>query len=300
MHAFGRLVLVSAVLVCGLFAEARVEKNVIYGMYSGLALLMDVHYPEQPNGYGVIHISGSAWTAPLSLDARPLKESGAVRIEGRDVVAAGYTLFTVNHRATPRFKYPAPLEDVQRAVRFVRFHASNYGINPDKIGALGGSSGGHLVSMLGMLDGDGDSKSDSEIDRLSSKIQAAVVRAPATDFNAFSASETSKAIVLLLGAWLREGMDPSTTEMRIAIEASPVSHASADDPPFLLIHGDADESVPFSQSEKLRDSLKKVGVKAELVRIKGAGHGLRVRGAEENARIGKRAAAWFDRYLRGI
>ena len=53
------LILVSTVLVCGLFAEARVEKNVIYGMYSGLALLMDIHYPEQPNGYGVIHISGS-------------------------------------------------------------------------------------------------------------------------------------------------------------------------------------------------------------------------------------------------
>jgi acetyl esterase/lipase len=297
MYAFGRLILVSAVLVCGLFAEARVEKNVIYGMYSGLALLMDIHYPEQPNGYGVIHISGSGWSAPLSLDARPLKESGHVRIEGTDVVAAGYTLFTVNHRATPRFKYPAPLEDVQRAVRFVRFHASKYGISPDKIGGLGGSSGGHLVSMLGMLDGDADSKSDSEIDRLSSKIQAAVVRVPPADFSSFGGSGS---IGLLLDARLREGMDPSTTEMRIAIEASPVSHASADDPPFLLIHGDADETVPFSQSEKLRDSLKNVGVKAELVRIKGAGHGPGMPGAEEDARIGKRAAAWFDRYLRGI
>jgi len=232
MYAFGRLILVSAILVCGLFAEERVEKNVIYGMYSGLALLMDIHYPEQPNGYGVVHISGSGWSAPLSLDARPLKESGAVRIEGTDVVAAGYTLFTVNHRATPRFKYPAPLEDVQRAVRFVRFHASNYGINPDKIGGLGGSSGGHLVSMLGMLDGDGDSNSDSKIDRLSSKIQAAVVRAPAADFSDFRGSGAG-AIVLLLGVRLREGMDPSTTEMRIAIEASPVSHASSDDPPSL-------------------------------------------------------------------
>ncbi len=297
MHAFGRLVVVSAVLVSGLFAEARVEKNVVYGMYSGLALLMDIHYPEQPNGYGVVHVSGSGWSAPLSLDARPLKESGHVRIEGTDVVKAGYTLFTVNHRAIPRFRYPAPLEDVQRAVRFVRFHASKYGINADKIGALGGSSGGHLVSMLGMLDGEGDSESDSEIERLSSKVQAAVVRAPPADFSSFGGSA---GIGMMLGARLREGMDPSTTEMRIAIEASPVTFASADDPPFLLIHGDADEIVPYSQSEKLRDSLKKVGVKAELVRIKGAGHGPSMPGADEDARIGRRAAAWFDRYLRGI
>ncbi len=297
MQAFVRLVVMSAVLVSGLSAEARVEKNVVYGMYSGLALLMDIHYPEQPNGYGVVHVSGSGWSAPLSLDARPLKASGHVRIEGTDVVNAGYTLFTVNHRAIPRFRYPAPLEDVQRAVRFVRFHASKYGINADKIGALGGSSGGHLVGMLGVLDGKGDSESDSEIDRVSSKAQAAVVRAPPTDFSSFGGSA---GIELLLGARLREGMDPAATEMRIAIEASPVTYASADDPPFLLIHGDADETVPYSQSEKLRDSLKKVGVKAELVRIKGAGHGPSMPGADEDARIGKRAAAWFDRYLRGI
>ena len=68
MYGFGRLIFVSAVLVCGLFAEARVERNVICGKYSGLALLMDIHYPEQPNGYGVIHISGSGWSAPLSSD----------------------------------------------------------------------------------------------------------------------------------------------------------------------------------------------------------------------------------------
>src|SRR5687767_5177862 len=133
------------------------SENVVYGMYSGLALLMDVYAPEgEANGHGIVHISGSGWGAPLGLDARQLKEAGHVEIEARPLVAAGYTVFSINHRATPRFPYPAAVEDAQRAVRFVRHHADRFGIRADRIGAIGGSSGGHLVSMLGVLDGDGD------------------------------------------------------------------------------------------------------------------------------------------------
>ena len=95
---------------------AKVDRNVVFGMYSGLALLMDIYYPENPNGYGIIHISGSGWTRPLSLDAGMLNHSGHVKIEGEMFVEAGYTLFSVNHRAVPRFIYPAAVEDVQRAV----------------------------------------------------------------------------------------------------------------------------------------------------------------------------------------
>jgi hypothetical protein len=74
------------------------QENVVYGMYSGLALLMDVYAPEgKANGYGIVHISGSGWGAPLGLDARQLKEAGHVEIEALPLVAAGYTLFTINH-----------------------------------------------------------------------------------------------------------------------------------------------------------------------------------------------------------
>ena len=102
----------------------QLESNVVYGMFSGLALLMDVYRPEKPNGCGIVHISGSGWTAPLGLDARPLKESPHVQIEGLPLVRAGYTLFTINHRATPRYHYPAPVQDAQRAVIDVRFDAT--------------------------------------------------------------------------------------------------------------------------------------------------------------------------------
>ena len=286
------LIIFSAIPLC---ADARVEKNVIYGMHSGLALLMDIHYPENPNGYGVIHVSGSGWTAPLSLDARPLKESSHVRIEGAAVVEAGYTLFTVNHRALPRYRYKDIVADVQRAVRFIRFHADKYGISPQKIGALGGSSGGHLVSMLGVLDGTGDKDDESDINRLSAKVQAVVARATPADPGSMSSATTG----LLLGARVRDGMNPQSQEMRLARDASPLSHATSDDPPFLLIHGDADDVVPFHQSEILRDALAKANVTVELVSIPGARHGPSMPGALEPPRIGIRAAEWFDVHLQG-
>jgi acetyl esterase/lipase len=79
--------------------EARVESNVIYGMYSGLALLMDVYHPAAPNGYGVIFIPGSGWLAPLAYDSRPLKnEVGQVALFTKPLLAAGYTVFVIDYR----------------------------------------------------------------------------------------------------------------------------------------------------------------------------------------------------------
>ena len=162
-------------------AEGRVERNVVFGMYSGLALLMDVYHPENPNGYGIVFISGSGWTRELGLDATPLKESGQEEIYAVPLAAAGYTVFGINHRASPRFRHPAHLEDAQRAVRFVRHHADDFGIDPERIGAMGGSSGGHLVSMLGVLDGSGAGEDSSPVNRESAKVQVVVARAAPTD-----------------------------------------------------------------------------------------------------------------------
>ena len=119
------------------WAQSHVEKNVVYGMYSGLALLMDVHRPEKPNGYGVIFVSGSGWQAPLTYGAVGLKE-GQIDTWGPPLLSGGYTVFAINHRATPRFHYPAAVEVFQRAVRFVRHHARQFSIDPNRLGAVGG------------------------------------------------------------------------------------------------------------------------------------------------------------------
>jgi acetyl esterase/lipase len=272
--------------------SVRVETNVVYGMYSGLALLMDVYRPARPNGYGIIHISGSGYSAPLSLDAAPLKASPHVRIEGMPLVEAGYTVFTINHRALPRFQHPAQIEDAQRAVRFVRYHAKEYGIDSDRIGAIGGSSGGHLVSMLGVLDGRGDPEDPSPVNRMSAKVQAVVARATPADLRL----QKGAVPALLLGAGWSD--DPTSAEQKRYVLASAISHVSRDDPPFLLIHGDKDETVPMVQSEQFATALKDAGVSVRLIRIPGAGHGPNTINAASAPETVDQIVRWFDLHLK--
>jgi acetyl esterase/lipase len=270
----------------------KVEKNIIYGMYSGLALLMDVYRPGKPNGIGLVHISGSGWAAPLGLDARPLKESPHVEIEGKPLVEVGYTLFTINHRATPRFHYPAAVEDAQRAVRFVRAHAEDYGIDPDRIGAIGGSSGGHLVSMLGVLDGAGDPADESPINKASARVQCVVARAAPCTLVGDHA--TAGAPAMMLGASLGPDALPGSIEYRRAMEASPITHVTPDAAPFYLVHGDADDVVPFAASEAMAEALANAGVPVKLRRVSGGVHGPQI---VADPVIAAEIRAWFDEYL---
>ncbi|MEZ4726232.1 MAG: alpha/beta hydrolase [Caldilineaceae bacterium] len=271
----------------------KIDTNIVYGMYSGLALLLDIYYPEQPNGYGLIHISGSGWSAPLGLDATPLKASSHVEIEGKPLVNAGYTLFTINHRATPRFQYPAAVEDAQRAVRFIRYHAAQFGITPDRIGAIGGSSGGHLVSLLGLLPGDGDAEDESPINRLSAKVQCVVARAAPGSFVMDSHGRGAPA--LFLGAAVNPDTPPGTLEYRRALAASPITYVTPTAPPFFFIHGDADEVVPIAQSEAMAAALQTVGVPVKHRRVPGGGHGPSL---VADPAIAAEMVAWFDEHLR--
>lgn len=286
------LTVAALILVTGVArGQAKVEKNVVVGMYSGLALVMDVHHPENPNGYAIVHVSGSGWARPLAYNARLLSER-QVNIYGRPLVEQGYTVFSLNHRATPRFQFPAPLEDVQRAVRFIRYHAADYGIDPDRIGAVGGSSGGHLVSLLGVLDGNGDPDDPDPVNRVSAKVQIVVARAAPVDLARLPGAGTA----LLTGA--RASENPKSEEGRRRWEASPINFVSADDPPILLLHGDADQTVPFEQSELISEALRRAGVETRLIRIPGAGHGPRFPGAQNPPDYIGSMIDWFDQHLK--
>ncbi|MBI3958046.1 MAG: prolyl oligopeptidase family serine peptidase [Chloroflexi bacterium] len=207
------------------------------------------------------------------------------------LVEAGYTLFSVNHRATPRFKYPAAVEDVQRAVRFVRYHAQRFGIRAERIGTIGGSSGGHLVSLLGVLDGKGDGEDESPINRVSARVQCVVARAAPTDFRRMQAPH-------FLDVRHQPDASPASQEEHIIAEASPITHVCADSPPFLLIHGEQDDIVPIAQSERFAAALAAAGVPVQLIRVPGAGHGPSLPGATQPVNIGLEAVAWMNRYLK--
>ena len=269
-----------------------VESNVVYGMYSGSALLLDVYKPTNPKGYGVVHISGSGWTAPMAYSAPELKTNDQSLLYAKALASKGYTVFCINHRALPRFRYPAPVEDAQRAVRFVRHNAARFGIRADRIGASGGSSGGHLVSMLGLLDGKGNPLDPDPVERESSKVQCVVARAAPTNF--FKGNN---------GRFLT-GIDrpapevsPATAEYKLYFEASPVSHLTPDDPPFLLMHGDQDEQVDFAQSEDFAAKLKAAGVAVKLLRMAGGGHGATFPGAVSPPDYLGEMSRWFDERL---
>ena len=272
-------------------SSARVEKNQVFGMYSGLALLMDVHYPAKPNGYGILYISGSGWTAPTELNALPLKDNAQTAMYVKPLVEAGYTVFAINHRSAPRFHYPVPVEDAQRAVRYVRYNARRFGIRPDRIGAAGGSSGGHLVSLLGVLDGKGMPTDADSVNRESCKVQCIVARA--TPFNLISPGTPPPPIL----EHVIVGTDTSAVEYKTYREASPLFHVSNDDPPFLLIHGDADKTVPFKNSEVMEQALRKVGVKVKLITVPGGGHGPKFPGAINPPDYLGESTRWFDMYL---
>lgn len=268
-----------------------VETNVVYGMYSGAALLLDVYKPARPNGYGIVYVSGSGWTTPLAYDAPELKSNGQSKLYANALANAGYTVFTVNHRSLPRFRYPAEVEDVQRAVRFVRYNAKRFGIHADRIGASGGSSGGHLVSMLGTLDGKGKPSDADPVERESAKVQCVVARAAPIDF--LSGNNGN----FILGMAKPAAGAENTEEYRIYKEASPISHVTPDDPPFLLMHGDRDEQVDFGQSVEMEAKLKAAGVTVKLLRIAGAGHGPTFPGAVNPPDYLGEMVRWFDAYL---
>jgi acetyl esterase/lipase len=276
----------------------NVERNVIYGMYSGFALLMDVHRPVRANGYGIVFVAGSGWQAPLEYGATPLKDT-QIPLWGPALVAAGYTVFAVNHRAAPRFHYPAAVEDVQRAVRFIRHHAKVYGIDPNRLGGLGGSSGGHLVGLVSTLGAPGDPADLDPVNREPATLQTVVLRAPLVDLPKMTAVPAGLALVVSF-LEVPPG-DNVPTSKALYAQASPQTHVSAKTPPTLLMHGDADDLVPYSQSAGYEAALRAAGVATKLITVPGGKHGADFGFAQPKPgwlNYYDEAVKWFDRYLK--
>jgi acetyl esterase/lipase len=247
----------------------------------------------------VVHITGSGWHTSLTPGAAQQKSSPQVNVFGMPLVRAGYTVFAVNHRTAPWHKYPAQLEDVQRAVRFIRHNAARWGVNPDRIGGVGGSSGGHLTAMLGLHDGKGDPDDPDPVNRLSAKLQCILPWAPPVDLIAMNGQYGHATFSSWLGMRLMASDPKTSAQYKLYRDASPVEYVSADDPPTLIIHGDADEAVPLAQAEALVAKLRAVNVPVELVVVPGGGHGARFPGKRAGSPdyIGA-TVRWFDQHLK--
>jgi acetyl esterase/lipase len=195
---------------------------------------------------GVVFVAGSGWNAPLEYGAQGLKEEQEQLIYVNRLADAGYTVFKINHRAAPRFQFPAQLGDVQRAVRFVRHNAKQYGIDPNRIGGVGGSPGAHLISLVAMLGAPGISDYADPINREPATLQCLVVRAAPIDMKVMSHLRESRGlptVVSFLGLALP--IDDRSNEKLFAA-SSPISHVSRQAPPVLLIQGTRIEQFPIN------------------------------------------------------
>ena len=271
-----------------------VEQNVVYGMFGGLALLLDVHRPEKPNGLGIVAIVGTAMHTGTVYAGPPMKEEPyQLGVFVKPLVAAGYTVFSINYRGTPAFRYPAGVRDAERAVRFVRHHAARFGIDRERIGAVGASSGGYLASMLAVGAAPGDTADPDAVNREEADVQAVVAFCPPTDLLGSFNEWGMTAMAAYVGA--ARMPDPSP-EWQLYKQASPISSVTADDAPVLFIHGDKDPVVPPAHSEKMEAALKAAGVATKLVRVPGAGHSMRPN--PENVDFTSEMIRWFDSHLR--
>ena len=273
--------------------------DVIYGRKAGLALTMDVFAPkEKGNGLGVICVASGGW------------RSNPAHIHPElyyPFLKRGYTVFAVVHGTQPKFTIPEILDDVHRSVRFIRYHAKDYRIDPDRLGITGGSAGGHLSLMVGTDGTTGDSKSKDPVEHVSSRVQAVACFYPPTDFlnwgkpgavlDATHMDSRFKAAIDFQELDSQERIFKRITDGKKVREIlgriSPITHVSADDPPTLIIHGDIDKLVPLQQSEIMVARLKEAGVSAKLIVKKGCGHGwiTILKDAET-------LADWFDQYLK--
>lgn len=254
--------------------------DVIYGHKAGMALTYDVVRPQNANGAGILFmVSGgwvSNWTSPENLVRAKHTEPNRFEL----LVDHGYTLFIVRHGSSPYFKVPDAVADVRRAVRFIRLHAADYGIDPNRLGVFGSSAGGHLSLMLGSASDEGIADSKDPVERVSDRVQAVVAICPPSRVEELFP--------------LKERYPALQFPEDQADSVSPLSHASQDDPPTLMIHGDQDTLVPISHSERMQAALAKEKVPAELLIIPGAGHGF---GQEDQIRCQNATLAWFDKYL---
>lgn len=225
-------------------------------------LKLDIVYPEQGEKKSpcIVWICGGAWQQ-MSTSAHLAYLC--------DLARRGFTAASVEYRTSNEVTFPGQLEDVKAAIRYLRAHAGQYGIDTERFGVMGESAGAHLAAMAACT-GDLPEYDKGQYLEYSSRVQAACCWYLPADLGSMI-SRTPKERQAASPEALLIGANPAQDGER-ARAASPCGWVTEQTPPFLLLHGTADQTVPFSQSEQMYDALKRAGADAELVAIEGAQH----------------------------
>ncbi len=262
------------------------QSGIVYGRRKGRDLTLSMVRPANPNGLGVALMVSGGWKSGTNA-FRPWMTAPLCR--------RGYTIFAVSHISQPEATVMEINDDMNRAIRFIRHHAKEFGVDPKRMGVTGGSAGGHLSLMLATRGGPGLASAPDPIDREDSSVQAAAIFYPVTDLLNLGTSTENlgdggppKSFVKAFG--------PNSTNIPtwqvIGKEMSPIYYVTTNLCPVLIYHGDADTLVPKDQSERFQARARELGRTVDLVVHPGGQHGWFSMVWDVRA-----FAIWFDRYL---
>ncbi len=242
-------------------AGVREIADVTYGIGGGLPLMLDLYLPPDKNKRpvpGLIFIHGGAWAG----GTRDVYKFYTV-----DYAAKGYVAATVTYRLSGQAPFPAAVEDVKCAVRWMRANADQYGIDPHRIAVIGGSAGGHLAMMIGYSSGEISLEGDGGHEGVSSAVQAVVNFYGVYDMATEEGKQSSAVQRFLDG----KSFDEAPNLYR---KSSPRTYLDSSDPPTLIIHGVLDQTVDIEQADMLAKDLKRLKVPYLFDRLEGWPHAL--------------------------
>jgi acetyl esterase/lipase len=240
----------------------KAEKEIDYVGNGLKRQMLDLYIPEKSSAPLplVVWIHGGAW-----------QQGSKDNCPAIGLTVRGYAVASVNYRLTDAGPFPAQIEDCRAAIRWLRANASKYNIDANHIGVWGASAGGHLVALLGTSADESGWDSVGGNSNISARVQAVCDYFGPAEFlshaDAPGVSRPGSAIYKLMGGPPRDKTD-------VAKKASPLTFISKDDPPFLIVHGDKDATVPLLQSELLKERLKDAGVDVTLLVVKNGAHGV--------------------------
>ena len=262
--------------------QVSVQREVSYGSVDGHPLLLDVYQPGENSSAlvpAVVLIHGGGW---ISFD------KSTMRTMGMFLARSGFVAFSVDYRLMHGAdnRWPAQLDDVQRAVRWIRANAAKYHVDADHIGAFGHSAGAQLAALLGMEDT--QDNSDPTLAKYSSKVQAVVDVSGPSDFTTGHDADGDAFLTLFFGG-------DYAGHSKVWQDASPAFHVSRSDAPFLIFHGTQDGDVPIAQAKELVDKLKQAGVPVKFVTVDDV-HTFRT--PEARKQLALETLTFFMQYLR--
>jgi acetyl esterase/lipase len=279
------------------------QEEFIYGRKDGMGLTMIWVKPKvKSNGMAIISVRSGNWVSGYN----------GIEISSYGIdqyLSKGFSVFAVFHGSQPRYAIPDEVEDLKRAVRYIRYNAAKFGIDPGHIGITGGSSGGNLSLLVATADEKINTTANDPVDRISSRVQAVAVLFPPTDMlnwgslgNIISAIQLQK-INKVSGAfnfkvWNQaystyDEITDTIARNKIGKEISPVYAVSPDDPPVFILHGDADATVPLQQSQSIIARFNEAGVPNNFVIKKGGKHN-----PDDMNPEWQQFVDWFEKYLK--